>query len=185
MNFKSYKFHIPRILVAFFFLCSILYTKEINDFKYRVSFLNIGLDVQNQFNIDNFHRSILLVPILFERGDLGFGVYANPFLNSSNNLGYEQFGPLIDSYLVNFRLRYYKPFWKDVKLAIDLAHADGNLYKWKDIVISWLEIGFNYKLNYSSQLFLGYRYILNSNDSSIDFNGIYFNLIFGHSFLRR
>ena len=95
MNFKSYKFHIPRILVAFFFLCSILYTKEINDFKYRVSFLNIGLDVQNQFNIDNFHRSILLVPILFERGDLGFGVYANPFLNSSNNLGYEQFGPLI------------------------------------------------------------------------------------------
>ena len=185
MNFKSYKFHIPRILVAFFFLCSILYTKEINDFKYRVSFLNIGLDVQNQFNIDNFHRSILLVPILFERGDLGFGVYANPFLNSNNNLGYEEFGPLIDSYLVNFRFRYYRPVWKDVKLSIDLAHADGNLYKWKDVVVSWLEIGFNYRLSYSSQLFLGYKYIVRSNDNSIDFNGIYFNLIFGHSFLRR
>ena len=185
MNFKFHKSYFSGILIAFFFLFSLLYTNENSDFKSRISFLNIGLNIENHFNIDNFHRSIVIVPIFFDKGDLGFGVYANPFLNSNNNLGYEEFGPLVDSYLVNFRFRYYKPVWKDVKLSIDLAHADGNLYNWKDIVLSWVELGFNYKLSYSSQLFLGYKYIINSNDRSINFNGVYFNLIFGHSFLRR
>ena len=186
MNSKFYKSYFFRILIILFFILSSLNATENIDFKSRISFLNIGIDINNHFNLDNFHRSILIVPVFYERNDMGFGIYVNPFIKTDNNdLGYESFSPLIDSYLVNFRFRYFKPLSKDVKLSFDLAYSDGNVYNWKDIVISWFEFGFNYKLSYSTQLFLGYKYILNSNDSSIDFNGVHFNLIFGHSFLRR
>ena len=92
---------------------------------------------------------------------------------------------LIDSYLINSRLRYLKPILKNIKASFDIAYVDGNFYKWKDVIITWLEMGVNYKFNYSTQLFLGYKYILNSNDSHINFNGLYLNLVFGHSFLRK
>ena len=152
----------------------------------RVSLFNIGLDATEQFSLERFHRSILVSPFFIEKEKFGFGVYANPFIKKKyNSQGFEQFESLINSYLINFRFRYSEPVFQNIGVSFDLAYVDGNLYKWKDIVITWLELGFNYKIDYSTQLFLGYKYILNSNDSDIDFNGLYLNFIFGHSFLRR
>lgn len=168
------------------FFSSFILTDQKSISHTRISFLNFGLDVTNQISINNYYRSILFVPFLIEKNAFGFGVYANPFIRKKYNAaGFQEFESLINSYLINFRFRYYKPVFKKFDLSFDLAHGDGNMYGWKDIVISWVELAAHYRINYSTRLFLGYKYMLNSNDSDIDFNGFYLNLVFGHSFIYR
>ena len=168
------------------FFSSFILTYQKNIPGARVSFFNFGLDATNQINIDNCYRSILFVPFLIEKDRFGFGVYANPFIRKKyNTAGFKEFDSLINSYLINFRFRYYKPVFKEIDFSFDLAHGDGNLYNWQDIVISWVELAVHYRVNYSTQLFLGYKYMLSSNEPNIDFNGFYLNLVFGHSFIHK
>ena len=187
MTFNFYiSNYMIRSLLPLILSFSLLIPYQSIDSEKRVSFFNIGLDATSQFNLDKLHRSVVLVPFFIEKNNVGFGIYANPFIKEQyNDAGFQEFEPLIDSYLINFRFRYLRPIWKDAKLSVDLVHGDGNIYNWKNIVINWFELGFNYRFNYSSQLFLGYKYIINSNSNQIGFNGLYLNLIFGHSFLRR
>ena len=175
-----------RILFLLIPSISFLFPAQDFDSETRISLFNVGVEATNQISIEKSHRSILFIPLFIEKKNMGFGIYANPFIKDQyNEAGFQEFDPLIDSYLINFRFRYLKPIWREVKLSFDIAYGDGNLYKWKDIIITWFELGFNYQFNYSTQLFLGYKYILNSNNNEIDFDGFYLNLIFGHSFLRR
>ena len=158
----------------------------------RISLLNFGLDITNQSNSKELYKSVSLVPIMIEKeffdnnlGFLGFGIYISPFIEETYHNGYQQFDELINSYFINLRLRYSKPIFKNINAIIDIAHGDGNLYKWKNIIITWLEFGVHYRVNYTSRVFLGYKYTLNTNENKIDFDGLYINFIFGHSFIRK
>ena len=169
-------------ILIFFSSFILAFQKSVSDT--RISFLNFGLDATSQISIDNYHRSILVAPFLIEKDRFGLGMYANPFIRKKyNTAGFQEFEALVDSYLINLRFRYSRSAFKQVDFFFDLAYADGNVYNWKDIVVSWIELGAHYRINYSSRLFLGYKYILDSNDPDIDFNGLYFNLVFGHSFI--
>ena len=69
---------------------------------------------------------------------------------------------LLDSYLVNLRLRFIGDTLNDkIKVFSDLAYSDGNALKWKDIRVSWLEVGIFSRINYTTKIFMGYKKTLN------------------------
>ena len=52
----------------------------------------------------------MVVPFFVEKNNIGFGIYASPFIKEQyNDAGFQEFEPLIDSYLINFRFRYLWP----------------------------------------------------------------------------
>ena len=155
-----------------------------NQFDTRISFLNFGLDLTKYTDFHELHRSILMIPVNIEIDNFEVGLYLTPF----NKEVYDGFGNyvynnLIDSYLVNLRLRYSFPVYRKFNGFVDLGYCDGNTYKWKDLYVLWSEVGVYYRLNYTTKLFIGYKKTINTNDA-IDINSIFINLIFGHSFLR-
>jgi hypothetical protein len=87
--------------------------------------------------------------------------------------------------LVNLRLRFIGDTLNDkIKVFSDLAYSDGNALKWKDIRVSWLEVGIFSRINYTTKIFMGYKKTLNAN-VDVDIDGFFVNLAFGHSFLKR
>tara|TARA_Y100001960_G_C14429577_1_gene707074 strand:- start:79 stop:618 length:540 start_codon:yes stop_codon:yes gene_type:complete len=172
-----------KIIYLLIILSHFLLAEKILNSNLRISVLNFGLEATNQFNFENSHRFILFSPFFIEKNNFGFGLYANPFIKKKySEQNYQEFEPLQDSYLLNFRLRYFNYISNDIEGYFDFAYGDGNLYKWKNIAINWIELGLNYRINYSARLFIGYKYMLKTNAPDIDFNGFYLSLIFGHSF---
>ena len=155
------------------------------EFRTRVSFLNIGFDYTKYTNSSELYRSLFIIPFIFEKKNFELGLYMTPFVKETYDaFGHYKHDALPDSYLLNFRFRYIRSAYKQINIFFDLAYCDGESYNWKDIYVSWLEVGIYKRLNYTTKLFLGYKYTLNTNEN-IDMDGIFFNLIFGYSFLKR
>ena len=158
---------------------------EDEEFNTRLSFLNIGFDYTKYTNSSELYRSLSIIPFIFEKKSFELGLYITPFVKETYDaFGHYKHDALLDSYLLNLRVRYIKPVYRQINIFIDLAYCDGESYNWKDIYVSWLEMGIYKRLNYTTKLFLGYKYTLNTNEN-IDMNSIFFNLIFGYSFLKR
>jgi len=177
---------ILRIFLFYVFLSQLLFAHDFDRFKSRISFMNFGLDYTKYSNPDEIYRSISVIPIMVERENFEVGLCLTPFIKENyDSFGSYQYEKLMNSYLLNLRLRFigYTTYQK-VKFFADFAYCDGNFYNWKDIRISWLEVGFFSRLNYASKLFVGYRHTLITNED-IDMNGLFVSVNFGYSLLKR
>lgn len=174
-----------KIILVFFFFFSQIVLSQNDEFQTRVSFLNFGFDFTKYSSFDESYRSISVIPFMIEKDNLELGLYLTPFIKEEyDDFGNYQYSNLLDSYLLNLRIRYIYPIYGKIESFIDWAYCDGNAYNWKDISILWIEAGFYYRLNYSTKLFAGYKHTLETNEN-IDLNGFFVNLIFGYSFLKR
>ena len=177
---------ITKTAILFFIFSCLVLCHDFNQFKTRVSIFNFGLDYTKYSNVEEIHRSIYLAPLMFEKENFEFGLYLTPFvLEEYDDYGNYVYDNMLDSYLVNLRLRFIGDTLNDkIKVFSDLAYSDGNALKWKDIRVSWLEVGVFSRINYTTKIFMGYKKTLNTN-VDVDIDGFFVNLAFGHSFLRR
>ncbi len=132
------------------------------------------------------YRSVYVIPIMIERENFEVGLYVTPFIKEKyDSFGNYQYDKILDSYLLNFRARLIAPTrYQKINVFVDFAYSDGNLYDWKDIRISWIEIGFYSRIGHTGKLLIGYKHNLDTNQN-IDISGLFANIIFGHSFLIR
>ena len=177
---------IVRIFLVCTFFFQLLFPHDYERFKSRISFMNFGLDYTKYSNPDEIYRSISVIPFMIERENFEMGLYLTPFIKEDyDSFGSYQHEKLMDSYLLNLRLRFIgQTLYRKVKIFADLAYCDGNFYNWKDVRISWLELGVFSRLNYASKLFIGYKHTLITNED-IDMNGLFVSVNFGYSLLRR
>tara|TARA_B100001123_G_C15053997_1_gene924765 strand:- start:384 stop:926 length:543 start_codon:yes stop_codon:yes gene_type:complete len=175
-----------KFFVPFFLVFQLIFAYNSDEFNSRVSILNFGLDYTRYSSFDELHRSISIIPIMVEKENFEVGLYVTPFIKEEyDNYGNYIYDAVIDSYLVNLRFRFIgDTAYEGIKAFYDLAYSDGNAFNWKDIRVSWLEMGVFTRINHTSKLFVGYKKTLITNED-IDMDGFFVNLVFGHSFLRR
>ena len=175
-----------KSIILVIFLFQLVFSQDSNEFKTRISLFNFGLDYTKYSSFDELYRSVSIIPIMLERENFELGIYITPFIKEN----YDDYGnyvhdKIIDSYLVNLRLRFISGDTSNkIKGFSDLVYSDGNAFNWKDIRISWLEMGVFTRINHTSKLFIGYKKTLITNED-IDMDGFFVNLVFGHSFLMR
>ena len=177
---------LAKIIISFFILFQLVFAQNSDQFKARVSLFNFGLDYTKYSSFDELHRSISIIPIMVEKKNFEAGLYMTPFIKEQyDDYGNYIYDTIMQSYLVNLRFRFIgNTRYERIKIFSDLAYSDGNALNWKDIRISWLEVGIFTRLNHTSKLFVGYKKTLITNEN-IDIDGFFINLIFGHSFLKR
>ena len=174
--------------LKFLFIMNLIlpFNSNHDNYKSRLSVLNIGLDYSKFSSSNDLYRSLVVIPFFLEKKRYSIGFYLNPFsYEEFNSYGDYKKNKLIDSYLLNIRFRYIPYEFKNKSnFFIDLAHTNGELYNWKNLKITWLEFGLFRRLNYASKISFGYKLNIDTN-SNIKMNGFFINLIFGYSFLKK
>ena len=175
-----------KIFLPFFLVFQLILAYNSDEFNSRVAILNFGLDYTKYSSFDELYRSISIIPIMVEKENFEGGLYITPFIKEQyDDYGNYIYDAIIDSYLINLRFRFIgNTKYEKIKIFSDLAYSDGNAFNWKDIRVSWLEVGVFTRLNHTSKLFVGYKQTLITNED-IDMDGFFINLVFGHSFLKR